>query len=355
MKIKQCHIENFTVFGKQDIEFCDGVNVIIGANGAGKSHLLKLLYAMTRWFTAEENGLAREQNELRFLNLLNGVFKPENGELAQLMRNRASQATMDAAISLGTRNCSIRIYADKKYQDYDPSLIASLPDATGLFIPPNDVLAIYPGFAASYEKRELAFDQTYYDLCKALAAAPLKQKNVALSRLLLNLEDVIHGKVVQQGDRFYVQDRETRKSLEAHLLAEGHRKIAAIVHLINNGSLDTNTILFWDEPEANLNPRLIKHIALFLRELARVGVQVFIATHDYLLTGELSLAAEYKTAPEVPIRFFAMSRTDDKPVKIQSGDTLADLQDNPILDEFAEHYQREQEAAIQFIKKRESA
>ena len=35
-KIKQIHIENLTVFDKQDIEFCDGVNVIIaGGMGAG--------------------------------------------------------------------------------------------------------------------------------------------------------------------------------------------------------------------------------------------------------------------------------------------------------------------------------
>jgi len=46
MKINKAHIENFTVFQRQDLEFCPGVNVIIGANGTGKSHLLKILYAM---------------------------------------------------------------------------------------------------------------------------------------------------------------------------------------------------------------------------------------------------------------------------------------------------------------------
>ena len=109
-------------------------------------------------------------------------------------------------------------------------------------------------------------------------------------------------------------------------------------------------MLFWDEPESNLNPRLVKHVATFLRELATVGVQVFIATHDYLLTGELSIAAEYKTQPQVPIRFFAMSREGDEPVNVQSGETLADLHDNPILDEFAAHYDREQEAVIEYMK-----
>jgi len=211
------------------------------------------------------------------------------------------------------------------------------------------VLAIYPGCTASYEKRELAFDQTYYDVCKALSALPLKNKNVVLSRLVLGLEDFLGGSVVQKGERFYVESKKGERSLEAHLLAEGHRKIAVLVHLINNGSIDKGTVLFWDEPEANLNPRLIRHIALFLRELANLGIQVFVTTHDYLLIGELSMATEYQTVQKVPVRFLAMSRKGDGPVHVQTGETLADLHDNPILDEFADHYQREQDASLKSV------
>jgi len=127
-----------------------------------------------------------------------------------------------------------------------------------------------------------------------------------------------------------------------------------VLHLINNGSIDKDTVLFWDEPEANLNPRLTTHIALFLRELAKTGIQIFIATHDYLLTGELSLAAEYRIAPEVPIRFFGMSREGDGPVSIRSGDTLADLEDNPILEEFAAHYEREQSEVVRYMQARKA-
>ena len=83
-----------------------------------------------------------------------------------------------------------------------------------------------------------------------------------------------------------------------------------------------------------------------LRALASAGVQVFISTHDYLLTQELSLAAEYpeqqKTRRRCPIRFFALSRTESKGVRVQRGDVLSELQDNPILAEFAAHYDREQ-------------
>ncbi len=349
MTISNCKIANFTVFENESIEFCAGVNVIIGANGTGKSHLLKVLYALTQWMTGKNGTEKEEDKNNRVLPLLNGLFKPEDGDVSLLMRKRSSNAAADIAIEAGEKHLSIRLYADKKLRTVDPAIIAQMPNAKGIFIPPNEVLAIYPGFAASYEKRELAFDQTYYDICKALSAAPLKTKNVDLSRLILGLEDILEGSVIQKGERFYVKSKKGERSFEAHLLAEGHRKIAALVHLISNGSIDKDTILFWDEPEANLNPRLIRHVALFLRELAKLGIQVFVTTHDYLLIGELSMAAEYRTVPDVPIRFLAMSRKGDGPVKIQSGNTLADLQDNPILDEFADHYQREQDASLKFV------
>ena len=352
MAIENCTIRNFTVFDRADIEFCPGVNVMIGTNGTGKSHLLKLLYALTQWMTGRNGTECDEGKHSRVHHLLNGLFKPEGGDLSLLLRQRAPGATADIEVQAGSRHCGVRVYADKELRSVDPEIIAQMPNAKGVFIPPNEVLAIYPGFSASYEKRELAFDQTYYDMCRALSAAPLKTKNVVLSRLILSLEDILEGKVVKTGERFYVKSKKGEQSFEAQLLAEGHRKIASLVHLINNGSIDAGTTLFWDEPEANLNPRLIRHVALFLRELAKLGIQVFVSTHDYLLVGELSMAAEYRTVPDVPIRFLAMSRKGDGPVHVQTGDTLADLQDNPILDEFAEHYQREQTAALQFVRER---
>ena len=45
LKIKQIKIENYTVFQNQKMEFGDGINIFIGENGTGKTHLMKLLYS----------------------------------------------------------------------------------------------------------------------------------------------------------------------------------------------------------------------------------------------------------------------------------------------------------------------
>jgi hypothetical protein len=159
------------------------------------------------------------------------------------------------------------------------------------------------------------------------------------------LEDAVGGRVRDKGGRFYLS---LQKSwlLEVQLLAEGLRKLALVAQLIRNGSLTEGSILFWDEPETNMNPRLIPAVARALLALAGAGVQTFIATHDYLLSSEISLAAEYATeeAKLASPRFFAFAKPGPlDPVAVESGDTLADLQHNPILEEFAAHYNRERD------------
>ena len=42
------------------------------------------------------------------------------------------------------------------------------------------------------------------------------------------------------------------------LVSEGYRKLATIMYLILSGSLSKNAILFWDEPETNMNPKMIQ-------------------------------------------------------------------------------------------------
>ena len=212
------------------------------------------------------------------------------------------------------------------------------------------MLSIYPGFIAAFERRELSLDGTIRDLCVDLSANPLRTiEPPVLADLVAELDNAVGGKTVLRGDRFYVLLSDDWL-LEAAMLAEGLRKLAAVTQLIRNGSLAERCVLFWDEPEDNLNPKLIPLVAETLMKLAGAGIQVFIATHDYLLTNELSVAAEYRTPDGLAAhtRFFCFSRpAPSEPVTIQCGDTVADLGTNPILEEFAAHYDRNQKLFAQ--------
>jgi hypothetical protein len=78
-----------------------------------------------------------------------------------------------------------------------------------------------------------------------------------------------------------------------------------------------------------------------IRNLAKAGVQIFLATHDYLLARELSMAAEYSRTDDT--RFFVLHRpSPDAPVEVEQGVSWGDLRNNPIFEAFADHYDHEQ-------------
>ncbi|MCY4260004.1 MAG: AAA family ATPase [Rhodobacteraceae bacterium] len=57
--LKSLTIKDFTVFKDADLKFSRGLNVIVGANGTGKTHLLKLPYsimAMSAQESRKRNG-----------------------------------------------------------------------------------------------------------------------------------------------------------------------------------------------------------------------------------------------------------------------------------------------------------
>ena len=44
--LKKISVKNLTVFRELDLTCCSGLNVIVGENGMGKTHLLKVAYAV---------------------------------------------------------------------------------------------------------------------------------------------------------------------------------------------------------------------------------------------------------------------------------------------------------------------
>ena len=74
-------------------------------------------------------------------------------------------------------------------------------------------------------------------------------------------------------------------------------------------------------------------------------MQVFLATHDYVLTSDLSLAIETNAAWRPGTVFFALGRRDGQEgVAVERGELLADLQNNAILEAFASLHDRERAA-----------
>lgn len=326
MTLEVVTFQNFTVFADATLELCPGINVLIGTNGTGKSHAMKAMYSLVG------------DEELLMAKMVQ-VFLPEHGDISRLVRRGEKEARVGWRVEGNGR-----IFVMHEGQRLTSTLGERGRWLPTLYIPSREVLSMYEGFIAAYQSRELSFDETFFDLCVALNANVLRgERAEQVASLLQKLEAILGGKVLLEGNRFYVQPTSGDK-VEAHLVAEGLRKIATIARLVANGGIAPGGVLFWDEPETNLNPRLITQVVDVLIELARHGVQIVLATHDYLLTHRLSLLAEYDRLPRDAVRFFGLARSEaDGPVTVTRGETLADLPNNPIVDEFARHYDFERE------------
>ena len=330
-RVERAELNHFTVFEHASIAASPGINVFVGKNGTGKSHALKAIYALLRApLVPDESG--------NFEGKLERVFKADfSTDLCRRPHARDARTDLHLTCENGRVRVGIRSPGELVGEQ-----ALDFAGSRAIFLPSREALSMYEGFTSAYERRELSFDETYYDLCKELSALPLRERAIGKLRPILDtLEATTGGTVSLAGTRFVV--RSAIGEVAAHLVAEGVRKLASVAYLVRNGALTEQSILLWDEPEANLNPTLVTVVAATLRQVASLGVQVFLATHDYLLARELSLGAEYGIPPSADVRFFSFHReSDEAPVQIVSAPTFMALEHNSILDEFKAHYEREQ-------------
>lgn len=343
-KIKRLELENFTCFSKAAFDFSPGINVLIGENGTGKTHVLKVLYALktlgrgTFSFPSESIEDEEIQMDLHFEEVFESVFKVPN--LANLVR----QQPMGDKLTIKKE-----IWQEQNIANGNLRRPISIRLNQYLFIPVFEILSWFNGFIAAYLNRESSLDETYFDLAKALDLLPLKGESLENQKpLVKQIEDALRVRVIREGNDFILVSQDNLNKTAASISASGINKLAQFIQLIQNGSLTKDTILFWDEPEANLNPKYITLVAKFLQTLANAGCQIFVASHDYLLVHELSLLSEYREEKEmngetVPdIKFFALYKGEDGSTQVEEGQSMSEIQNDAIGEEYAAHHNREE-------------
>lgn len=335
--LKQMTIKNLTVFPDADLKFGRNLNVIVGENGTGKTHLLKMAYSVLA-VSAEEG---RKPNaatptksllQTRLANKLVNVFRPES--LGRLARRKQGRERCDISLMFERRDWDIAFgFATQSKSEVS---IEKLPgawiDVSPAYLPTRELLTIFPSFVSVYEGHYLEFEETWRDTCLLLGALLQKgPKEKRIRELLEPLETAMGGAIeLDKNGRFYLRSASGR--MEMPLVAEGLRKLGMLSRLIATGALLDKGCLFWDEPEANLNPRLIKWVAKSVLDLCAAGIQVFIATHSLFLLREIEMSLSAKTHKGVEARFFGLHQTDDG-VMIDQGSSVDDIGDIAALDE----------------------
>ncbi|MBI1901959.1 MAG: AAA family ATPase [Planctomycetia bacterium] len=326
--LESLELQNFTAFTKADFKFANGLNVIVGENATGKTHVLKVAYSAI-YVSAKGNKEAsptKAHFQTAVADKLNAVLKPD--ELGRLARrdHRAGRQRCDVRcwFSSPPQQLAFSFNSATKKEVIVDKAPAAWVDKLPVYLPTRELVTIYPGFVSLYETTHLPFEETWRDTC-VLLGAPLAKgpREKRIKELLAPLEQAMDGKVeLDKSGRFYLNVAGV--SMEMHLVAEGLRKLAMIARLIATGALMDKGYLFWDEPEANLNPKVIKLIAKTILHLCHSGIQVFVASHSLFLMRELDILLQHDEFKGIPARFFGLHRGDDG-VEVQQGESVDDI------------------------------
>lgn len=352
MKIQSLKLKKFMLFEDLNIDWSSNINIICGENSTGKTSLLKAMYSVTKPFSnGQLKNMTKEQTSDEILKKIQGVFRPDEMKIGRLVKRKRGSNTAEIELNLKSNEknkekVKIEFGSRKeKHLDLKISLKENITKFDPVYIPPKEMISATEHFQTLYEEYHLDFEETYYDLAKLLDRPLKRGANTAEQSVVLkNFEEIINGNIIQKDKKFYLKAK-GEGEFEMGLVSEGYRKLATILYLISSGSLNKNSILFWDEPETNMNPKMAKSVVEALAELAKMGVQIFITTHDYFIQQAFNLIATYPKANknELDIKFISLYFDENENLNFETGKNTSELQHNSIMEEFNEFYNREQD------------
>lgn len=306
MGVNKLEIKDFTVFKDITIHAGSGINVIIGENGTGKTHVLKLLYSASLSLEYKfEKGFISEEDVLNIL---------------KIAMEESTSDSFDYIFGTKVKDMNIN------FEDIDIEYSAS-GVFSAVFIPAKEMLSMSQiSFIYDKYSNDFPMDITLIDIIrKAQALKPNDPPTLAL-KIAPDLESIIEGTVFMKEDGTFWIRKHNEMEIPFGMESEGFRKLGLLWQLIMNESIKEGTVLLWDEPEANINPKLTPVIVDILFSLARQGVQIFLATHDYTFAKYF----EIRRKDEDSLQFHSLYKTNEG-VKVETGDNFKDLDENVII------------------------
>lgn len=367
--ISKIVLENFSAFKNIELDCSSQINIIVGENSCGKTQILKAAYALSKISTIKND----KGSEEAIKRLLTGLFKPRNRMVGGIVNRQAGSGCKIAIedgygipFELGIQSKSDSSVTLKFAKDADVE--------SGIFIPTKEVLTLLPAIeSGTVDAKQLRalFDGTIVDLCntfiegEAMDEKQLLNSDQRLGGVLKLLGENIGGQYrYKDKDHCFVAGKyeeykgkkgdyrfksEADSELSTTMTAEGYRKIGMLQQLILNGGINSSakSSLFWDEPESNLNPKLMKMVVKSLLDISRNGKQVFIATHEYVLLKWFDLLAKKQQKLGDSIRYHLLSKDPETgEVTCESSDDYSLISQSAISETYADLYDAEIERSL---------
>lgn len=352
MKIKKLELDNFMIFNHLDVEFSPDINIISGENSTGKTALIKILYSCMKGYSNacwSKNDVTKDRIEDMLVNKIQGVFRPDKDAIGRLVNRKQGSNRADIKINFDD-DTKLHVgfgNRQEKHIDILNNDVLDMKKINLVYIPPKEIISSTENFVSLYADYHIAFEETYYDLARLLECPLKRGANTAeQNRVMKSFEKIVQGSITQKDKNFYLKVPGAGE-FEMGLVSEGYRKLSTIMYLIASGTLTKDAVLFLAEPETNMNPKMIKPVVDAIIELSKMGVQVFVTTHDYFVQQCFNLAATYSNYSKdekrkLDYQFISLYK-DQSEIKSEYFPYLHDLEHNAVIEEFDQLYDREQE------------
>lgn len=335
--INEIELRNFGPLSSISWHGLGRINLVIGGNGTGKTFLLKSIYSSLRTIEECMRGNEHRSAQEILTDKLYWTFQAEKiGDLV----TKGADGALSSQITFDGKNFSYSFGKDTSKQISNVENNTAARSSNSIFLPAKEVLSLHQVILKSREQdRVFGFDDTYYDLAKALRISTSKGKNFKeFAQSRTKLEGMLGGVVEYNEDSGNWVFVKGRYKFPIGVTAEGIKKISILDTLLGNRHLDTKSVVFIDEPESALHPTAISNLLDIIAMLADRGIQFFMASHSYFVIKKLFLIAQERRW-SIPV----LSAQGDKWI---NDDLKNGMPDNPIISESIRLYEQEVDLSL---------
>ena len=286
--IKNFEIHDYRQFKNAKLDNFTNVNLFLGDNDTGKTTILKFLYCISHELKNIINTNIRNCSIYQYINNLytfNNFKSESTNKLKKLYLYDENSIHFNAYISNSKNEI---INSNDNINDYNY-------DYKPLFIPAKEILSIMN--AVIYLKNqniESGFDDSYTDIIYEILA----RKNIderGLLNVFKNKYDFYNGNIqIDKNTNTINYYKNDGNIYNINITAEGIKKLGIFEILNNTGNLIKKSILFIDEPENSLDPKMLREFMRFLVDISKEGVQIFMASCDSSVLSQLThIAIKY--------------------------------------------------------------
>lgn len=331
--LNRIELKNFGPLSKLNWGNLGSINLVVGGNGTGKTFLLKAVYSAMRTLEEYKRGNERRTDAELLAEKLYWIFQPDKiGDLV----TKGADGALSSTVQFD--RCNFVYSFGKDTTKQISSLENQVPprSSNSIFLPAKEVLSLHQIILKSREQdKAFGFDDTYLDLARALRQSTRKGKNDdQFARSRQSLEDIFGGRVEydETSGRWQFKKGGNQK-FPIGVTSEGIKKLAILDTLLANQYLDTNSIVFIDEPESSLHPVAVSQLLDIVAVLAKSGIQFFLASHSYFVVKKLYLIAQEQNL-SIPV--ISAHNSQWTPADLKDG-----MPENSIIDESIKLYKEE--------------